>query len=62
MTFDNLFRGKKENGNGDPAPKKLCVEQKLELSYAERAKLPSVYSPFFFPYCNCFAAFGHIEL
>lgn len=46
LTFDNLFSGKEENGNGDPAPKKLCVEQKVELSYADRAKLPSVYSPF----------------
>lgn len=42
MTFDNSFSGKEENGNGVPATKKLCVEQKTELSYAERAKLPSV--------------------
>lgn len=41
LTFNNLFSGKEENGNGVPAPKKLCVEQKVELSYAERAKLPS---------------------
>lgn len=42
LTFDDSFSGKKENGNGVPASKKLCLEQKVELSYAERAKLPSV--------------------
>lgn len=42
LTFGNLFSGKEENGNGVPASKKLCMEQKVALSYAERAKLPSV--------------------
>ena len=37
------FSPKEENGNGDPAPKKPCMEQNLELSYADRAKLPSMY-------------------
>lgn len=40
---NNTFSGKEENGNGVPATKKLCVEQKLELSYAERAKLPNIH-------------------
>ncbi|XP_006793795.1 uridine 5'-monophosphate synthase [Neolamprologus brichardi] len=35
---NNTFRPK--NGTDSPASKKLCVEQKLELSYSERAKLP----------------------
>lgn len=34
----------KENGNGVPATKKPCVEKEAELSYGERAKLPSTQS------------------
>lgn len=40
---NNTFSGKEENGNGVPATKKLCVERKAELSYAERAKLPNIH-------------------
>ncbi|XP_053184482.1 uridine 5'-monophosphate synthase [Scomber japonicus] len=40
---NNTFSPKEENGNGDPAPKKPCMEQNLELSYADRAKLPNVH-------------------
>lgn len=38
---NNTFRPK--NGTDSPASKKLCVEQKLELSYSERAKLPNIH-------------------
>ncbi|XP_010788675.1 uridine 5'-monophosphate synthase [Notothenia coriiceps] len=40
---NNTFSPKKENSNGVSATKKLCLEQKMELSYAERAKLPNVH-------------------
>ncbi|KAK5861381.1 hypothetical protein PBY51_022784 [Eleginops maclovinus] len=40
---NNTFSPKKENSNGVPAIKKPCLEQKTELSYAERAKLPNVH-------------------
>ncbi|XP_033990502.1 uridine 5'-monophosphate synthase [Trematomus bernacchii] len=40
---NNTFSPKKENNNGVSATKKLCLEQKTELSYAERAKLPNVH-------------------
>ncbi|XP_041662249.1 uridine 5'-monophosphate synthase [Cheilinus undulatus] len=39
---NNTFRPK-ENGNGVPAVKKPCLEQKMELSYGDRAKLPNVH-------------------
>lgn len=39
---NNTFRPK-ENGNGVPALKKPCLEQKMELSYGDRAKLPNVH-------------------
>uniref|UniRef100_A0A671V2M7 Uridine 5'-monophosphate synthase n=1 Tax=Sparus aurata TaxID=8175 RepID=A0A671V2M7_SPAAU len=44
---NNTFRYKRpsaeENGNGVSAAKKPCVEQSVDLSYAERAKLPNVH-------------------
>ncbi|XP_018560352.1 uridine 5'-monophosphate synthase [Lates calcarifer] len=40
---NNTFRPKEENGNEVPATKKPCVEQNLELSYADRAKLPNIH-------------------
>nr|XP_019945279.1 PREDICTED: uridine 5'-monophosphate synthase [Paralichthys olivaceus] len=40
--MENTFRPKEENGNGVPATKKPCVEN-LELSYADRAKLPNIH-------------------
>lgn len=40
-TFSS-YSPKEENGNGVPATKKLCMEQNVELSYADRAKLPSM--------------------
>ncbi|XP_035031488.1 uridine 5'-monophosphate synthase isoform X2 [Hippoglossus stenolepis] len=40
---NNTFRPKEENGNGAPATKKPCVEQNLEMSYADRAKLPNIH-------------------
>ncbi|XP_069389115.1 uridine 5'-monophosphate synthase [Paralichthys olivaceus] len=40
--MENTFRSKEENGNGVPATKKPCVEN-LELSYADRAKLPNIH-------------------
>ncbi|XP_042350408.1 uridine 5'-monophosphate synthase [Plectropomus leopardus] len=40
---NNTFSPKEENGNGVPASKKPCVEQSMELSYADRAKLPDVH-------------------
>ncbi|XP_031137671.1 uridine 5'-monophosphate synthase isoform X2 [Sander lucioperca] len=39
---NNTFRPK-ENGNMVPATKKPCMEQNIELSYADRAKLPNVH-------------------
>uniref|UniRef100_A0A8C3G6Q5 Uridine 5'-monophosphate synthase n=1 Tax=Cyclopterus lumpus TaxID=8103 RepID=A0A8C3G6Q5_CYCLU len=39
---NNTFR-KDDNGNGVPATKKACVEKNVELSYADRAKLPNVH-------------------
>lgn len=35
------FSPKEENGNDVPATKKPCVQQDVELSYSDRAKLPS---------------------
>lgn len=40
---NNTFSPKEENGNGIPATKKPCLEQNLELSYADRAKLPNIH-------------------
>ncbi|XP_030285203.1 uridine 5'-monophosphate synthase [Sparus aurata] len=40
---NNTFSPKEENGNGVSAAKKPCVEQSVDLSYAERAKLPNVH-------------------
>ncbi|CAB1449281.1 unnamed protein product [Pleuronectes platessa] len=40
---NNTFSPKEENGNEAPATKKPCVEQKLELSYADRSKLPNIH-------------------
>lgn len=40
---NNTFSPKEENGNHVPATKKLCVEQSMELSYADRAKLPNIH-------------------
>ncbi|XP_032385511.1 uridine 5'-monophosphate synthase [Etheostoma spectabile] len=40
---NNTFRRKEENGNGVPATKKPCMEQNIELSYADRAKQPNVH-------------------
>lgn len=40
---NNTFSPKEENGNDVPATKKPCLEQNMELSYAERAKLPNVH-------------------
>uniref|UniRef100_A0A3Q3WEC3 Uridine 5'-monophosphate synthase n=1 Tax=Mola mola TaxID=94237 RepID=A0A3Q3WEC3_MOLML len=39
----NYFSPKEGNGRDGPASKKLCVEQKMELSYADRAKLPHIH-------------------
>ncbi|KAM6979290.1 uridine 5'-monophosphate synthase isoform 1-T1 [Tautogolabrus adspersus] len=39
---NNTFSSKGENGNGVPAVKKPCLDQK-ELSYGDRAKLPDVH-------------------
>lgn len=41
LTTCSCFSSKDENGSEVPATKKPCVEQNLELSYADRAKLPS---------------------
>ncbi|XP_030613261.1 uridine 5'-monophosphate synthase [Archocentrus centrarchus] len=38
---NNTFSPK--NGSDGPASKKPCVEQKLELSYSERAELPNIH-------------------
>ncbi|KAM9365275.1 uridine 5'-monophosphate synthase [Pholidichthys leucotaenia] len=38
---NNTFSCK--NGSDVPAPKKLCIEQNLELSYAARVKLPNIH-------------------
>lgn len=40
---NNTFSPKEENGNHVPATKKLCVEQSMELSYTDRAKLPNIH-------------------
>lgn len=51
MTYlicNNSFSRKEENGSDVPATKKLCVEQNVELSYAERARLPSMLSPSYY--------------
>lgn len=40
---NNTFRPKDENGNGVPAIKKPCLEEKMELSYGERAKLTNIH-------------------
>ncbi|XP_040912330.1 uridine 5'-monophosphate synthase [Toxotes jaculatrix] len=40
---NNTFSPKEENGDKVPATKKPCLEQNLELSYADRAKLPNVH-------------------
>ncbi|XP_070693987.1 uridine 5'-monophosphate synthase [Pempheris klunzingeri] len=40
---NNTFSPKEENGNDVPATKKPCMEQSMELSYADRAKLPNVH-------------------
>ncbi|XP_044073355.1 uridine 5'-monophosphate synthase [Siniperca chuatsi] len=40
---NNTFSPKEENGNHVPATKKPCVEQNMELSYADRAKLPNIH-------------------
>ncbi|XP_068602488.1 uridine 5'-monophosphate synthase [Brachionichthys hirsutus] len=40
---NNTFNPKGGDGGDVPATKKLCVEQKAELSYADRAKLPNVH-------------------
>lgn len=40
---NNTFSPKEENGNDVPAAKKPCVEMTVELSYADRAKLPTVH-------------------
>lgn len=40
---NNTFSPKEENGNDVPALKKQCVDQSLQLSYAERAKLRNVH-------------------
>lgn len=40
---NNTFSPKEENGNDVPATKKPCVQQDVELSYADRAKLPNVH-------------------
>ncbi|KAK2839565.1 hypothetical protein Q5P01_013305 [Channa striata] len=40
---NNTFSPKGKNGGDVPAIKKPCVEQKLELSYSDRAKLPNIH-------------------
>ncbi|XP_060909752.1 uridine 5'-monophosphate synthase [Labrus mixtus] len=40
---NNTFSPKGENGNGVPAVKKPCLDQTMELSYGDRAKLPDVH-------------------
>ncbi|KAG8000776.1 Uridine 5'-monophosphate synthase [Nibea albiflora] len=40
---NNTFSPKEKNGNGAPATKKPCVEQNVELSYANRATLPNIH-------------------
>ncbi|XP_022073459.2 uridine 5'-monophosphate synthase [Acanthochromis polyacanthus] len=40
---NNTFSSKKENGHDAPATKKTCVEQNLELSYGDRAKLGNIH-------------------
>ncbi|XP_040004986.1 uridine 5'-monophosphate synthase [Xiphias gladius] len=40
---NNTFSPREENGNEVPATKKPCVDKNLELSYADRAKLPNVH-------------------
>ncbi|XP_075965731.1 uridine 5'-monophosphate synthase [Anarhichas minor] len=40
---NNTFSHKVGNCNGVPATKKACVEKNMELSYADRAKLPNVH-------------------
>lgn len=40
---NNTFSPKEENGNGVPATKKPCMEQDIELSYADRAELPNIH-------------------
>lgn len=40
---NNTFSPKEENGSDVPATKKLCMEQNVELSYAERARLPNIH-------------------
>ncbi|KAM8855644.1 uridine 5'-monophosphate synthase [Spinachia spinachia] len=40
---NNTFSRKDDNGNAFPATKKACVERSVELSYADRAKLPNVH-------------------
>ncbi|XP_015242746.1 PREDICTED: uridine 5'-monophosphate synthase [Cyprinodon variegatus] len=39
---NNTFSPKKTNGSHVPAPKKLCVEPKPGLTYAERSELPKI--------------------
>ncbi|XP_056245427.1 uridine 5'-monophosphate synthase-like isoform X2 [Seriola aureovittata] len=40
---NNTFRPKEENASDVPATKKPRVEQNLQLSYADRAKLPNIH-------------------
>ncbi|XP_038143576.1 uridine 5'-monophosphate synthase [Cyprinodon tularosa] len=39
---NNTFSPKKTNGSHVPAPKKLCVQPKPGLTYAERSELPKI--------------------
>uniref|UniRef100_A0AAQ6ICV1 Uridine 5'-monophosphate synthase n=1 Tax=Anabas testudineus TaxID=64144 RepID=A0AAQ6ICV1_ANATE len=40
---NNTFSPKNKNSSDVPATKKPCLEQNLELSYADRAKLPKIH-------------------